>query len=40
MTAGLPVLADENLNETKQGAIRGRIIDNAQQTLPGATIYI
>ena len=38
--AGLPVLADENVNETKQGAIRGRIIDNAQQTLPGATIYI
>ena len=40
LTAGLPVLADENVNETKQGAIRGRIIDNAQQTLPGATIYI
>ena len=40
LTAGLPVLADENVNETKQGAIRGRIIDNAQQTLPGATVYI
>ncbi|HIZ00968.1 MAG TPA: TonB-dependent receptor [Candidatus Bacteroides merdipullorum] len=40
LMAGLPVLADENVNETKQGAIRGRIIDNAQQTLPGATIYI
>ena len=38
--AGLPVLADENVNETKQGAIRGRIVDNTQQTLPGATIYI
>ena len=38
--AGLPVLADENVNETKQGAIRGRIVDNTQQTLPGATVYI
>ena len=40
LTAGLPVLADENVNETKQGAIRGRIVDNTQQTLPGATVYI
>ena len=48
LMAGLPVLADENVNtkdyvnvnETKQGAIRGRIVDNAGQTLPGATIYI
>ena len=38
--AGLPVLADENVNETKQGAIRGRIVDNTQQILPGATVYI
>ena len=44
--AGLPVLADEHVNtkdyvnENKQSAIRGRIVDNAGQTLPGATIYI
>ena len=47
LAAGLPVQADGNankdyvnVNETKQGAIRGRVVDNAQQTLPGATIYI
>ena len=48
LMAGLPVLADEkldnkdyvNVNETKQSAIRGRIVDNSGQTLPGATIYI
>ena len=40
LMAGLPVLADEHVNETKQGAIRGRVVDNAKQTLPGATIYI
>ena len=42
LMAGLPVLADENVtvNEAKQGTIRGRIVDNAQQTLPGASIYI
>ncbi|MCL1615644.1 TonB-dependent receptor [Bacteroides sp. ET71] len=40
LMAGLPLLADENVNETKQGAIRGRIVDNTQQTLPGATVYI
>lgn len=40
LTAGLPVLADEFVNETKQGAIRGRVVDNTQQTLPGAVIYI
>ena len=40
MMAGLPVRADEFVNETKQGAIRGRIVDNTQQTLPGASIYI
>ena len=46
LMAGLPVLADEHVNtkdyvnENKQSAIRGRIVDNAGQTLPGATIYI
>ena len=40
LMAGLPVLADEFVNDTKQGTIRGRIIDNSQQTLPGAIIYI
>ncbi len=42
LLAGIPVLADEhvNVNESKQGAIRGRIVDNTQQTLPGATIFI
>ena len=42
LLAGIPVLADEhvNVNESKQGTIRGRIVDNTQQTLPGATIFI
>lgn len=34
-----PAVADETANEAK-GAIRGRIIDNTKQTLPGASIYI
>lgn len=34
-----PMQADETANEAK-GAIRGRIIDNTKQTLPGASIYI
>ncbi len=34
-----PAMADETSNEVK-GAIRGRIIDNTKQTLPGASIYI
>ena len=32
--------ADEINDAAKQGAIRGRIIDNTKQILPGATIYI
>lgn len=39
-TANLAAMADEKANDTKQGTVRGRIIDNAQQTLPGASIYI
>lgn len=39
-TANLAVMADEKSNDTKQGTVRGRIIDNAHQTLPGASIYI
>ncbi|WP_298107018.1 TonB-dependent receptor [uncultured Bacteroides sp.] len=34
-----PMQADETANEAK-GAIRGRIIDNTKQALPGASIYI
>lgn len=34
------LMADEKANVIKQGTIRGRIIDNAKQTLPGASIYI
>ena len=34
------IFADEKANESKQGTIRGRIVDSEQQTLPGATIYI
>lgn len=33
-------MADEKVNVVKQGTVRGRIIDAAQQTLPGASIYI
>ena len=32
--------ADEINDESKQGAIRGRIVDNTKQILPGASIYI
>ena len=40
VTAGNTAMADEKENIVKQGAIRGRIIDVAKQTLPGASIYI
>lgn len=33
-------IADEKANVTKQGTVRGRIIDATKQTLPGASIYI
>lgn len=39
LTATIPAMADETANEAK-GTIRGRIIDNTKQTLPGASIYI
>lgn len=32
--------AEEKVNASKQGSIRGRIIDTSEQTLPGASIYI
>ena len=32
--------ADEKVTTTKQGTIRGRVVDASQQTLPGASIYI
>ena len=39
-TASAPAMADENDAVAAKGTIRGRIIDNTKQTLPGATIYI
>ena len=33
-------IADEKANVTKQGTVRGRIIDATKQTLSGASIYI
>ena len=39
-TATNHIMADEKANVVKQGTIRGRIIDAAKQTLPGASIYI
>ena len=39
-TASAPAMADENDAVSAKGTIRGRIIDNTKQTLPGATIYI
>lgn len=33
-------IADEKANVTKQGTVRGRIIDATKQTLPDASIYI
>ncbi len=32
--------ADENVNVTRQGTVRGRIVDSAKQILPGASVYI
>ena len=32
--------ADGKANETKQGTIRGRIVDASKQILPGASVYI
>ena len=32
--------AEENENIVRQGAIRGRVIDNGKQILPGASIFI
>ena len=32
--------AEEKILNPKNGTISGRVIDNAQQTLPGASIYI
>lgn len=42
LTAGICGNAFAGNNETvvKQGAIRGRVIDNGKQTLPGASIFI
>ena len=39
-TAGNMALAEEKANSVKQGTVRGRIIDVAKQTLPGASVYI
>lgn len=39
-TTGNVAIADEKANVTKQGTVRGRIIDATKQTLPGASIYI
>ena len=38
--AATPLWADGNDAVSSKGTIRGRIIDNAKQTLPGASIYI
>ena len=32
--------AEENENIVRQGTIRGRVIDNGKQILPGASIFI
>ena len=32
--------AEENENIVRQGAIRGRVIDNGKQILPGASIFV
>lgn len=40
LSMGTTTFAGEKANITKQGTIRGRIVDAAKQTLPGASIYI
>ncbi len=39
-TINQTVAADEKANIVRQGAVRGRIVDATEQTLPGASIYI
>lgn len=34
------IFAEGNENIVKQGAVRGRVIDNGKQSLPGASIFI
>ncbi len=40
LSMGTTTFAGEKANITKQGTIRGRIVDATKQTLPGASIYI
>ena len=39
-TGGYNGLWAEEINDMKQGSIRGRIVDTSQQILPGASVYI
>ena len=40
LLGGIPMKADDNVvNNVRLGAVRGRVVDNAQQVLPGSSIY-
>ena len=40
LLGGIPMKAVDNVvNNVRLGAVRGRVVDNAQQVLPGASIY-
>ena len=40
LLGSIPMKADDNVvNNVRYGAVRGRVVDNAQQVLPGASIY-
>ena len=41
LIGGNPMKADDRVvNNVRQGTVRGRVVDNTQQVLPGASIYI
>ena len=41
LIGGNPIKADDRVvNNVRQGTVRGRVVDNTQQVLPGASIYI
>ena len=40
LLGSIPMKADDNVvNNVRLGAVRGRVVDNAQQVLPGASSY-
>ena len=41
LLGGIPMKADDNVvNNVRLGAVRGRVVDNAQQVLPGVHLLM